>query len=237
MTQFSPELPPSPSQCRYCNRPLGMVHYRVNGQPVCDPCSRRVVQMLELNEFRGGPYTMGLLYGLAAAILCGFGWAVIVKITHAEIGIIAGDRICHVPGDSHRQQWATRQVDPGDGGDPVAGGCVHWQGLHRGAWVCAWDHLSGDLHMQGNSLIPRAIVFLLAFLTFQFFGLIWYGIAAYQAWRMTQPVRLNIEGRSAAGTAYLFWQVARRRRTQADVAAIAGGAPALAAVDSAARRF
>ncbi len=208
MTQFSPELPPSPSQCRFCNRPLGMVHYRVNGQPVCDPCSRRVMQMLELNEFRGGPYTVGLLYGLAAAILCGFGWAVIVKITHAEIGIIAAG-IGYV---------VARAILIGSNGRrgksiQVTALILSLAGVFIGkgfiaAWVL-WDHLSGDLHMQGNSLIPRAIVFLLApFLTFQFFDLIWYGIAAYQAWRMTQPVRLNIEGPIGNEPPPLSWQVA-----------------------------
>src|SRR3954469_25848871 len=88
MTQFKIEPPPTNS-CSFCHRPLGARHFRVNGQPACEPCVQRVSQIVELNEFKLGPWMLGAIYGLAAAILCGFGWAVIVKITHAEIGIVA----------------------------------------------------------------------------------------------------------------------------------------------------
>src|SRR5439155_21199351 len=88
MTQFQIEPPPT-SSCSVCGRPLPMNHYRVNGRPSCAECAQRLAQLTELNEFRFGPWLLGLIYGLAAAILCGFGWAVIVKITHAEIGIVA----------------------------------------------------------------------------------------------------------------------------------------------------
>src|SRR6478672_1600604 len=88
MSQLDP-VPPSSGECRFCHRPLPIVRFRVNGQPACEQCAQRVSQVLELNQFRGGPFMVGLLYGLAAAILCGFIWAVIVKITNLQIGIVA----------------------------------------------------------------------------------------------------------------------------------------------------
>ena len=79
----------SPSNCAFCGRPLLGAFFRVQNKPACAQCAGKLAQLLDLNQFRFGPWMLGLVYGLAAAILGGFAWAVIVKVTHAEIGIVA----------------------------------------------------------------------------------------------------------------------------------------------------
>jgi Zn-dependent protease len=192
MTQFSVE-PPAMASCSFCGRPIPANHWRVNGRPACEPCAGRLGQLLELNQFRFGPWLLGLVYGLAAAILCGFGWAVIVKVIHAEIGIIAiGIGIV-----------VTRAIIAGANGR--RGGSIQaiaiicsLLGIFVGkgliaAWVL-WDQAPKDVALQGHPMLMRALVFVLApILGFQLFDLIWYGFAAYQAWRMTRPIQLRLD--------------------------------------------
>jgi Zn-dependent protease len=67
------------------------------------------------------------------------------------------------------------------------------------SWVF-WDQIPKDVAMQNHPLLMRAIVFLLApFVGFQIYDLIWFGIAAMQAWRMARPIQLNIQGPFGAG--------------------------------------
>src|SRR4051795_4259483 len=77
------------SNCAFCGRPLLGAFFRVQNKPACAQCAGRLAQLLDLNQFRFGPWMLGLVYGLAAAILGGFGYAVIAKVTQAQIGIVA----------------------------------------------------------------------------------------------------------------------------------------------------
>src|SRR5205085_2281210 len=126
--------------------------------PSCAECAQRLAQLTELNEFRFGPWLLGLIYGLAAAILCGFGWAVIVKITHAEIGIVAiGIGIV-----------VTRAIIAGANGRRGASiqaiaiicsllGIFIGKGLIA-AWVL-WDQMPKEPMLQEHPILMRALVF------------------------------------------------------------------------------
>ena len=192
MTQFSVEPPPVNS-CSFCGRPIGANYWRVNGRPACEPCMRRLAQLAELNEFKFGPWMLGLIYGLAAAILCGFGWAVIVKITHAEIGIIAiGIGIvvtkAILAGANGRRGPSIQGIAIGCA---LLGICIG-KGLIV-AWVF-WEQIPSDPNLHGHPLLARAVAFVLApIATFRVFDLIWYGIAAQRAWRMTAAIKMWIE--------------------------------------------
>src|SRR3954467_10517422 len=78
-----------PANCSFCGRPIRQTFYRIQDRPACAECTQQVQQVAELNRFSFGPWAVGAMFGLAAAVLCGFAWAVVAKITHAEIGIVA----------------------------------------------------------------------------------------------------------------------------------------------------
>ena len=203
MTQFSVEPPPVNS-CSFCGRPIGANYWRVNGRPACEPCMRRLAQLAELNEFKFGPWMLGLIYGLAAAILCGFGWAVIVKITHAEIGIIAiGIGIvvtkailagCRMVGRGTSIQAVSHWLVV------LLGDCFIGEGLRSCSqkWVF-WEQIPSDpnLHSAIRCRMSGRTVCLhyAPIATFRVFDLIWYGFAAVQkrAWRMTAAIKMWIE--------------------------------------------
>src|SRR3954463_12107939 len=77
----------TPTNCAFCGRPLLGAFFRVQNKPACAQCAGRLAQLLDLNLFRFGPWMLGLVYGLAAAILGGFGYAVIAKVTSREFDI------------------------------------------------------------------------------------------------------------------------------------------------------
>src|SRR2546421_4110856 len=77
----------SPSNCAFCGRPLLGTFFRVQNKPACAQCAGRLAQLLDLNQFRFGPWMLGMIYGLAAAVLGGFGYAVIAKVIGREFGI------------------------------------------------------------------------------------------------------------------------------------------------------
>jgi hypothetical protein len=192
MTQLQID-PPERTECRFCHRPLLAIEYRVNNQPVCAQCAAQVERMIGLNEFQAGPFMLGLLYGLAAAVLCGFAWALIVKVTHAEIGIVA-------IGVGYLVTRAILIGSNGRRGSAIQAAAVILSliGVFTGkgliaAWVL-WNQLPDTFLSQLDPTLRRVVVFLAApVLSFQVFDLIWYGIAAYQAWRMARPIRLNLQ--------------------------------------------
>jgi Zn-dependent protease len=201
--EYDSPVPP-PSQCAFCHRPLTRTFYRIQSKPACEPCTHRLSQLIELNNFRFAPWLLGLVYGLAAALLCGFAWAVITKITHFEIGI-AAVAVGYL---------VTRSIIAGANGRrgtsiQIIAVILSLAGVFIGKGLTAIlilsDRMTQDPAMQNHPMLFRTILFFTApIVGFQMFDLIWYAIAAYQAWRMSQPLRLNIEGPFGAAPASPF---------------------------------
>jgi Zn-dependent protease len=185
--------------CSFCRRPLLGASYRVQGQAACPDCAARLGSLLELNQFQFGPWALGLVYGLAAAVLCGFVWAIVAKLLDAEIGIVAIGAAYIV----------TRAIIAGTNGR-------RGQSVQILAVVCSiisiyvgkgltfawalWDKFPKEQLGNAPEWLMRILVFVTApFLTFRVFDLVWYVLAIMQSWRQAQPIRLRIEGPFGVG--------------------------------------
>jgi hypothetical protein len=173
--------------------------YRIGDKAVCDRCAAAIGQMQQLNQFAAGPWFFGALFGFGAAVISGFVWALIVKATRYELGLVAiGIGF-----------FVTRAVMRGAGGRRGPSiqvlsvllsllGIFVGKGL-IGAWAM-WDDIRKQLEPGSNETLFRVFIFFVGpFIIFQGMDLLWYGLAIWEAWRIPRAIRIPIQGPYSTG--------------------------------------
>lgn len=76
--------------CALCEKPTcRRCRHVVNGRNTCADCTRQLIAEVEAEQQAGARIVPALLGGLAAAVLCGAAWTLMVVITDLEIGYAA----------------------------------------------------------------------------------------------------------------------------------------------------
>lgn len=87
-----PITPPAqaPETCKACNKQIaqGQASF-VNDVPFCNNCREKVMDELHAQEATGPEIVPAVLGALAAAIVAGVAWGLIVILTNHEIGYVA----------------------------------------------------------------------------------------------------------------------------------------------------
>lgn len=191
--------PPAIPACANCGKPLGETVYRISDRTVCQTCGQAIAKLQDLNRFAGGPWMTGAMLGLGAAIISGAIWAILVKATDRQFGLVAiGIGI-----------FVSRAVMRGAGGRRGPSiqtlsillsllGVVIGKGLIA-SWA-RWDETRTALGIKDHETIFRAVTFCFgALLYFSPLDLLWYGLAVWEAWRYPRAIRIPISGPYAPG--------------------------------------
>jgi hypothetical protein len=191
------EAAQGPPTCAGCGVALTDQFYRVNQQQnVCPNCAAQVGALEQSNRFAFGPWTMGAIAGFVVAVICGFLWALIVKLTDYELGLAA-------IGVGLGVSWAVMKASGGRRGPSIQFltiafsilGIIIGKGLTV-TWAF-WDQVkpTGPEVADTPEWFLRLLYFLLApIVTFGFFDILWYGFAIYEAWKLPRAFRVQMDG-------------------------------------------
>lgn len=183
--------------CSTCGAALEDQFFHVNAQQsVCPNCAAQIGALQESNRFAFGPWLLGAVVGLVAAIVCGIVWALIVKATDYELGLAA-------IGVGLIVSWTVMRAAGGRRGPSIQFltitlsiiGIFVGKGLTP-SWAL-WDKVKPQLDLAPGDpeWIARIFVFLVApVLMFSFFDILWYGFAIWEAWKLPRAIRVQLDG-------------------------------------------
>jgi hypothetical protein len=80
---------PADLRCGFCKQPVQGVFYRTLNRFACTSCVSQVQDAINRNTMNPAAFLMAAIAGLAVGLGCAVAWAVIVHVTHFEIGIVA----------------------------------------------------------------------------------------------------------------------------------------------------
>jgi hypothetical protein len=196
----APAIILSAHSCDVCNRALGEAMYRAGPRTICSNCAAQFAQLLQLNKFDTQKWILGALAGLGAAILSGVIWAVIVRVTNYEIGLLA-------IGIGIFVSWSVMKASGGKRGPSIQLLTITLSvlGIYIGkGLIVSWavyDELVQRNEVHAGTWVRRVIIFFIGpFLAFQPFDLLWYGLAILQAWRMPKAINISLQGPFATST-------------------------------------
>ena len=168
--------------CAACGRPIEGAYFGVNGQTVCARC-RAVIERLGV---QGSSPGAAILRGAVAAALCAAAYTAILVVTGYELGIVA-IVVGVVVG---------KAVRAGAGGRKGPG----YRALAVGLTYLAMTATTAFLVVRDRDVpVPVALLVSLATPVFMlragsYLGVIILVIGLYEAWKMSAPPRLVVEG-------------------------------------------
>jgi hypothetical protein len=175
--------------CAFCRQPITGTYFQFGPRTVCPNCAAQLDALRKRNDFDSAAWMRAAALGLAVAIGGGLVWAVVAKITHYELGILAvaiGWIVC----------VAVRKASGGRRGRPMQALAVGLAVIG----VLAGKVLTVLLVALEHASLTRAIeitIHLLATMPqelFSFFDLIWIVIAVLAPIRVFKPINVELRG-------------------------------------------
>jgi hypothetical protein len=183
---------PANLRCGFCGQPVQKQFYRALNRFTCSNCAQQVNTVIARNAVAPHTFAAAAGAGLITALAGAAVWAVIVHVTHMNIGYIAlgigyaVGKVVHFAAGKRRGvalQWLAT--------------ILALIGVSAGKLgVVCWQIVDG-FHANGVNPTVQDVIQIFQenrHLIFEPFDLVWMGLAAYAAWKLSKPQNISIAG-------------------------------------------
>ncbi len=180
--------------CSACQTPMLTEYFSANGQVLCDRCAEATRQHFAGAGLGVGRFGMAVLLGLGAMLVGAAGYAGVMIYAHAEwalisiaIGWFVGKAVRK--GSGNRGGWRYQ----------LLAALLTYTAICAAYAAVGWHEIgSPDL---GQIIALAVMMYALPFLggAENIIGWLIIGFGVWQAWKMNQPVQLEITGPHAIG--------------------------------------